>query len=180
LAFGATEGIICPAVGAGAAGAIGPGSHGPEAEVHAGPASRIVHTNGGADRAGARPSAQQRGAGGAVPEPAVPAVCVRAGARSSQPPRRRRNVIADVTASSMSSTSAPSSSSTAPAGSPGTGITSTHSGSVGDDVSDMAAEVVPACAALRGITFELLGSWYPHVGERAVLATIERMREMTS
>lgn len=55
-----------------------------------------------------------------------------------------------------------------------------HSGAVPDDVWKLADRVIPACPALRGVTFELLGSWYTRFGEAALLDTIEGMREVTA
>lgn len=53
-----------------------------------------------------------------------------------------------------------------------------HSGGVPDDVWKLAADVIPACPALRGVTFELLGSWFGRFGEAALLDTIAGMREL--
>jgi uncharacterized protein (UPF0276 family) len=53
-----------------------------------------------------------------------------------------------------------------------------HSGAVPDIVWRIAAEVVPRCRNLRGITFELLGSWYNKMGPAALLETIARMRDL--
>jgi uncharacterized protein (UPF0276 family) len=54
-----------------------------------------------------------------------------------------------------------------------------HSGAVPEAVWRIAAEVVPRCRNLRGVTFELLGSWYRKMGSAAVLETFARMRELT-
>lgn len=51
-----------------------------------------------------------------------------------------------------------------------------HSGPVPEELWAIAADVVPACRNVRGVTFELLGSWYTSMGESAVVETINRMR----
>lgn len=51
-----------------------------------------------------------------------------------------------------------------------------HSGAVPEAVWELATDVIPRCPALRGITFELLGSWYQRTGEATLLKTIDRMR----
>jgi hypothetical protein len=53
-----------------------------------------------------------------------------------------------------------------------------HSGAVPDEVWDLAADVVPRCPQLRGITFELLGSWFPHLGADRLRDTLRRMRAL--
>jgi uncharacterized protein len=53
-----------------------------------------------------------------------------------------------------------------------------HSGAVPDEVWAIARDVLPACRNLRGVTFELLGSWYKHLGEPALLVTLDRMHEL--
>jgi uncharacterized protein (UPF0276 family) len=53
-----------------------------------------------------------------------------------------------------------------------------HSGSVPKDVWRLAGDVVPACPNLRGMTFELLGSWFGKMGGEALRDTLIRMREL--
>ena len=53
-----------------------------------------------------------------------------------------------------------------------------HSGSVPEELWRIAADTVKSCQNLRGITFELLGSWYAKMGERALEETLLRMREL--
>jgi uncharacterized protein (UPF0276 family) len=55
-----------------------------------------------------------------------------------------------------------------------------HSGGVPEEVWHVAAEVIPSCPNLRGITFELLGSWYKHLGEAGVRKTLDRMHEVAA
>jgi uncharacterized protein (UPF0276 family) len=55
-----------------------------------------------------------------------------------------------------------------------------HSGSVPEEVWTMAGEILPQCPNARGLTFELLGSWYRQMGERELLSTVERMRTLTA
>ncbi len=55
-----------------------------------------------------------------------------------------------------------------------------HSGAVPDDVWAIAAQVVARCPNLRGITFELLGSWYKRMGPDLLAATLERMRALAA
>ena len=55
-----------------------------------------------------------------------------------------------------------------------------HSGAVPDDVWTIASQVVARCPGLRGITFELLGSWYKRMGPEALAATLDRMRALAS
>jgi len=53
-----------------------------------------------------------------------------------------------------------------------------HSGRVPDDVWRIARDVFSLCPKLRGVTFELLGSWFGKMGEEALLETLQRMREL--
>jgi uncharacterized protein len=53
-----------------------------------------------------------------------------------------------------------------------------HSGGVPADLWEITHDVVPACANLRGTTFELLGSWYRHLGASALRETLDRMRDL--
>ncbi len=51
-----------------------------------------------------------------------------------------------------------------------------HSGPVPTDLWQVADAVVPRCTNLRGVTFELLGSWFPKTGAAAVAETLMRIR----
>jgi uncharacterized protein len=53
-----------------------------------------------------------------------------------------------------------------------------HSGAVPDAVWAVAAQVIPRCRNLRGLTFELLGSWYRKMGAAALGDTLARMRAL--
>ena len=55
-----------------------------------------------------------------------------------------------------------------------------HSGAVPSDVWSMAENILPRCPNIRGITFELLGSWFERMGESALLETIARMRDLAN
>lgn len=55
-----------------------------------------------------------------------------------------------------------------------------HSGAVPDDVWAIAAQVAVRCPNLRGITFELLGSWYKRMGPELLVATLGRMRMLAA
>jgi uncharacterized protein (UPF0276 family) len=55
-----------------------------------------------------------------------------------------------------------------------------HSGAVPEQVWRVAADVVPRCPNLRGITFELLGSWYHRFREAALSDTLARMRHLVA
>lgn len=51
-----------------------------------------------------------------------------------------------------------------------------HSGAPPEEVWDLLDEVVPRCADLGGVTFELLGSWFTDVGVDGVTMVVERTR----
>lgn len=53
-----------------------------------------------------------------------------------------------------------------------------HSGSVPEDLWRIADDIVPACPNLRGVTFELLGSWFRKMGDEALAETLIRVREL--
>jgi uncharacterized protein (UPF0276 family) len=53
-----------------------------------------------------------------------------------------------------------------------------HSGRVPEDLWGLVGDTVRASPNLRGITFELLGSWYPKMGPDALQETLLRMREL--
>jgi uncharacterized protein (UPF0276 family) len=55
-----------------------------------------------------------------------------------------------------------------------------HSGPVPDELWAVAADAARACRNLRGITFELLGSWYRHMGSDALIETLTRMRTLAA
>jgi uncharacterized protein (UPF0276 family) len=55
-----------------------------------------------------------------------------------------------------------------------------HSGAVNDDVWLLADQIVPLCKHLRGVTFELLGSWYARLGSNALTEIIARMHELVT
>lgn len=55
-----------------------------------------------------------------------------------------------------------------------------HSGGVPDDLWPIAHDTVPACSRLTGVTFELLGSWFPRLGEAALVETLERIRALST
>lgn len=51
-----------------------------------------------------------------------------------------------------------------------------HAGAVPDDVWELLDDVAPRCPNLRGVTFELFGSWFTRLGARGVRAQLERAR----
>ncbi|WP_428672223.1 DUF692 domain-containing protein [Reyranella sp.] len=53
-----------------------------------------------------------------------------------------------------------------------------HCGGVPDDLWPIVTRVLPECPNLRGVTFELLGSWYARFGERALVDTLARIRDL--
>lgn len=53
-----------------------------------------------------------------------------------------------------------------------------HSGPVPDEVWSLAEWTVPRCPNLGGITFELVGSWLPRMGETRLAEDLGRMREV--
>jgi len=55
-----------------------------------------------------------------------------------------------------------------------------HSGPVPEPVWDLLEQVLPRCANVRGVTFELLGSWYEPMGEKRLAEELARLRETWS
>lgn len=53
-----------------------------------------------------------------------------------------------------------------------------HSGAPPPELLRLAGELAIRCRNLRGITFELLGSWYPRMGSGALLETLAACREI--
>jgi uncharacterized protein (UPF0276 family) len=52
-----------------------------------------------------------------------------------------------------------------------------HSGAVPEPVWQLVEEAVPGCPQLRGVTFELFGSWYERLGEARLRGELGRLAE---
>jgi uncharacterized protein len=55
-----------------------------------------------------------------------------------------------------------------------------HSGVAPDEVWRLLANVAPLCRDLRGVTFELFGSWYETVGDEGLMDQLDRARSVLS
>jgi len=55
-----------------------------------------------------------------------------------------------------------------------------HSGPTPEPVWWMLEAVLPQCANLGGVTFELFGSWYEPMGEDALRRQLARVRKLWS
>jgi uncharacterized protein (UPF0276 family) len=51
-----------------------------------------------------------------------------------------------------------------------------HSGAAPDEVWSLLADVAPRCPGLRGVTFELFGTWFEPLGADGLAAQLERAR----
>jgi uncharacterized protein (UPF0276 family) len=53
-----------------------------------------------------------------------------------------------------------------------------HSGAIAEPIWELVEWILPQCSNLRGVTFELMGSWYPTVGEARLRQDLSRLRTM--